>query len=145
MGGQSYSDWRLVVSDPIETNRVWGDTPVSLYEEQFQTLSKPIGYGGLRTESGAQVRFQTLSKPIGYGGETYFAYYDSKFQTLSKPIGYGGYQKSINRRLFIKFMVLGRWVPHSCQITFPSQDYDTALCYKQSDSLMPKGFVLSSH
>ena len=36
------------VSDPIEINRVWGLSRDTYMVLSFQTLSKSIGYGGLR-------------------------------------------------------------------------------------------------
>jgi hypothetical protein len=38
---------KWLVSDPIETNRVWGTAKDYIRITKFQTLSKPIGYGGI--------------------------------------------------------------------------------------------------
>ena len=45
-GASRNRGYHVEVSDPIETNRVWGFDYDYDSAEVFQTLSKPIGYGG---------------------------------------------------------------------------------------------------
>ena len=49
---------KWLVSDPIETNRVWGSSLTLKEFLKFQTLSKPIGYGGLKIQACEQLGFR---------------------------------------------------------------------------------------